>query len=139
MGGVKRHLEAMTDPILDAVRQTGAAVIVERETTLPHSPSNYWTGVFGCEKTNIRTLEIARAWLAAPRKEDEEKLHQLREEIATYADQSLVPPDLVIDYQDLLSGLVDEFVQTLAEWFAPYGLEVQWREGALMVTREEDR
>lgn len=138
MGGVKRHLEAMTDPILDSVRQTGAAVIVERETTLPHTPNNYWTGVFGSERTNIRALEIARAWLAAPREEDEDRLHELREQIRNYKNPSAVPTDLIIDYQDLLAGLVDEFVQRLAEWFEPYGITVGWREGALIATREED-
>ena len=138
MGGVKRHLEAMTDPILDAVSQTGAAVIVERETTLPHTPNNYWTGVFGSEKTNIRTLEIARAWLAGPRKEDEDRLHELREEILSWKTRRLVPPDLTIEYWDLLAGLVDEFVESLREWFEPYGITVGWREGALIATREED-
>jgi len=135
MGAVKRELENKTDAVLDAVRLTGAAVLVERQPTFADNHT-YFALNRGAEPTLLRTLEIARSWMAGPKKEDEDRLHELRVEIQSW--KAGAPPDMLIDYEDLLVSMVDEFIGVLEEWFSAYDLTVGWNHGALIVTRKED-
>ena len=129
MSRTKRHLEEATDAVLDAVRLTGAAVLVEGKQLHPKR-HEYFALNNGAEPRLLETLEVAREWMAAPDSKDELRLHELRTEIRS---TKLPEPEAVAEYQDLLVSLVDEFVTTLNEWFAAYDLEARWYYGSLLV------
>lgn len=129
MSSTKRYLEEATDAVLDAVRLTGAAVLVEGKQLHPKR-HEYFALNNGAEPRLLETLEVAREWMAAPDSKAELRLHELRTEIRS---TRLPEPDAVAEYQDLLVSLVDEFVTTLNEWFAAYDLEARWYYGSLLV------
>lgn len=131
MSAVKRHLEVMTDEVLNSVRMTGAAVLVEREPMKKRS-----TFCPAPDSTLKQALEIARGWLAGPTIEDSARLARMERQLGKW--QSAAPPDFVIDYLDLLQELVDDFVTILNEWMAPYELRAGWDEGALIIKHERD-
>lgn len=136
MSGTKRYLEEATDAVLDAVRLTGAAVLVEGKQLHPKR-HEYFALNNGAEPRLLETLEVAREWMAAPDYESELRLHELRHEINSW--RTGAPPDLIAEYQDLLVLLVDEFVETLNEWFAAYDLEARWYYGSLLVVPTDSR
>ena len=119
MSATKRYLQDQTDSVLDSVRLTGSAVICERGLG-----QGYWL----LSKT-LETLE--RQWLCGPSREARQRLDSARAALSGSAEQTLtVPPleeaDALSNWREALEDAVEEAVESLEQWLAPYGLELQW-------------
>ena len=135
MSATKRYLQDQTDSVLDSVRLTGCAVISERW----ESDRYGWGG--GTYALLSRTLEtLERQWLCGPSREARQRLDS-----ATAALESsqipertvTVPPleeaDALSNWREALEDAVEEAVESLEEWLAPFGLELQWEAVGLCV------
>ena len=86
MGAVKRHLEGLTEELLESVRSTESALLVARRPiTEP-----------GAHSATLRAvLDLGAVWLCVP---DTTELDRLDAELARW--NTAPPPDLALDWLD---------------------------------------
>ena len=125
MSAVKRHLEDLTEQLLDSVRATGSALLVERlPITEPAAHA----------RTLRAVLELGTVWLCAP---NTLKLQRMEEELAAW--QGPQPPDLAADWLDALEQAAADTLDALEQWLEPWGLCLDWAEAGLIAKREEQQ
>lgn len=146
MSAVKRHLEDLTDELLDSVRLFGSAVIVsatEPEPLLRWLQSQTEGGAYTLLSRALGTLE--RQWLCGPSREARKRLDS-----ATAALESsripernvTVPPleeaDALSNWREALEDCVGEAVEALSEWLEPWGLQLCWEAVGLCAVPLDD-
>ena len=139
MSATKRYLEDQTDSVLDSVRLYGSAVIVEAR----ESDRYGWGG--GPYALLERALDsLGRRWLCAPSVETAERLSGATLALAqTPSRTQTVPPleeaDALSNWREALEDAVEEALEGLEQWLAPYGLELQWETVGLCAVPTDDR
>ena len=130
MSRVKRYLAEQTEPVLDAVRLYGSAVI---SPATEHSHSRPYAML-------QRTLELLeRDWLTGP---SEESRARLDSAAAAYAQWQICPPaDVQWEWAEALEDCVAEALEELEDgWLSSYGLRLEWdTAGLLAVPDREER
>lgn len=124
MSAVKRHLEALTDELLDSVRVRGSAVMVEAlPVTAPAAHS----------RTLAAVIELGSRWLCAP---DTEQLDRLGRELAAW--QAAPPADLAAAYLDAQEEAAEQVISSLSDWLEPWGLQLCWETVGLCAVPTDD-
>ena len=145
MSRVKRYLAEQTEPVLDAVRLYGSAVICPARET--DSVGHSWgADPYALLWRTLQTLE--RQWLCGPSRELRERLDsataalsssQIPERTVT------VPPleeaDALSNWREALEDCVAEALEELEDgWLSSYGLRLEWdTAGLLAVPDREER
>ena len=132
MSRVKRYLEDQTDSVLDSVRLYGSAVIVpavEPDPLLSWLAGQIDRGPYTLLSRTLETL--ATQWLCGASRESSERLSGATLALAqTPSRTETVPPleeaDALSNWREALEDAVEEALEGLEQWLAPYGLELQW-------------
>ena len=124
MGAVKRHLEGLTEELLESVRSTESALLVARRPITER----------GAHSATLRAvLDLGAVWLCVP---DTTELDRLDAELARW--NTAPPPDLALDWLDALDDAADRTLEVLEEWLEPWGLALQWTDAGLIAHRLEE-
>ena len=126
MSFVKRRLEDLTEQLLDSIRSTGSALLVERlPITEPAAHA----------RTLRAVLELGTVWLC---RADTEELDRVGSELAAWQ-PCPPPPDLAAEYLDALEQAAEETLGYLEQWLEPWGLALEWAEAGLIARRLEEQ
>lgn len=124
MSAVKRHLEDLTEQLLDSVRATGSALLVERPPIT--QPGGY-------ARMLRAVLELGAVWLCAP---NTAELDALDAQLAAW--QAAPPPDLEADWWDALEEAAADTADALSGWLESWGLCLEWSQAGLIARKQEE-
>jgi len=128
---VKRYLEEQTEPVLDAVRLYGSAVLS------PTLESDRYSS--GWPYTLLqRTLELLeRQWLSGPSAKSRARLDSATAALEEWAGPP--PQDALWDWREALEDCVEETLEQLEEgWLSAYGLRLSWETVGLCAVPEDE-
>ena len=126
MSAVKRHLQDLTEQLLDSVRATGSALLVERlPITAPAAHA----------RTLRAVLELGTVWLCAP---NSAELDSLDAQLDSWR-PGPPPAHLAADWLDALEQAAADTLDALEQWLEPWGLCLDWADAGLIAQREEQQ